>query len=153
MLTQIEKAKSKWGGSHEAIDNWLNERQDLLVQYCKIAGLPPFERDHTAMPAKETIESFCEILMDYLSAGHFEVYDLITEESDNEASAQISQEIYPKLKASTDIALSFNDTYAEVSPSQDLSDFDQHLSRLGQTMEERFALEDRLISSLHATQA
>ena len=50
------------------------------------------------------------------------------------------------------MALSFNDSYADVSAELDLSEFDLHLSRLGQSMEERFALEDRLIGSLHAGQ-
>ena len=40
MLTRLEKARDTWGGAHTAIDAWLSERQHLLVQYCKLAGLP-----------------------------------------------------------------------------------------------------------------
>ena len=31
MLTRVEKAQQKWGGSHTVIDKWLNERQELIV--------------------------------------------------------------------------------------------------------------------------
>ena len=150
MLTQIENAKQKWGGAHEAIDNWLHERQQLLVQYCELAGLPPFERESGALPHKRDIRSFCELLVDYVSAGHFEVYDKIVAGCDEpKTSKEITEDLYPKISATTDSALDFNDTYAEVAVDQDLASFDVNLSELGQKLEERFALEDRLIHSLH----
>ena len=70
MLTRVEKAQQKWGGSHTVIDKWLNERQDLIVLYCKIAGFTPYEKQDQALPEPKLIESFCQLLMDYLSAGH-----------------------------------------------------------------------------------
>lgn len=152
VLRQVEKAKNKWGGIHEAIDALLHERQQLLVQYCQIAGLPPFEQSKTALPDKQAIKSFCEILMDYLSAGHFEVYEMISSQISDGTALLQTDEIFPKLQSSTDQALSFNDSYAEVSAQHDLAKFDVHLSNLGQSMEERFALEDRLIANLHAGQ-
>ena len=153
MLTQFEKAKQKWGGSHDAIDTWLQERQQLLVQYCELAGLPPFEREPGALPHKSEIRSFCELLVDYVSAGHFEVYDKIVAECDNRTTNKaITDELYPQISATTDEALTFNDSYAEISGDQDLSAFDSRLSQLGQQLEERFALEDRLIQTLHSHQ-
>ena len=151
MLTRIEDAKDKWGGSHEAIDNWLHERQELLVQYCGLAGLPPFEREPGALPHKREIRSFCELLVDYVSAGHFEVYDKIVAQSDEVTrSKAVTEELYPQISQTTDSALNFNDIYAEVEVDQDLVDFDNRLSELGQKLEERFALEDRLIQTLHS---
>jgi regulator of sigma D len=47
MLTRLEKAQQKWGGSHTVIDKWLSERQELLVLYCRIAGFSPYDKkDH-----------------------------------------------------------------------------------------------------------
>ena len=150
MLTQIEKAKHQWGGSHDAIDNWLQERQQLLVQYCELAGLPPFERESGALPRKSEIRSFCEILVDYVSAGHFEVYDKIAEQSDDaKDNEDVASIVVPKITETTDHALNFNDDFAEVSGDSDLASFDVKLSKLGQTLEERFALEDQLIQTIH----
>ena len=50
MLTRVEKAQQKWGGSHTVIDKWLNERQELIVLYCKIAGFTPYEKQDQALP-------------------------------------------------------------------------------------------------------
>ncbi|GAB3013765.1 sigma D regulator [Bowmanella dokdonensis] len=148
MLRKIEQAEQKWGGSHSAIDNWLNARKQLLVEYCRLAGLPPFEGDKQALPTKNSIEAFCELLMDYVSAGHFEFYDQIVNGSAANGCA-LADEIYPQISGTTDEALSFNDHYAEIEEEQDLTGFDRHLSQLGQAMEERFELEDKLINNLY----
>ncbi len=47
MLTRLEKAQQKWGGSHSVIDKWLTERQELLVLFCRIAGFSPYEKKIT----------------------------------------------------------------------------------------------------------
>ena len=44
MLTRVENAQQKWGGSHTVIDKWLNERQRLIVLYCKLAGFSPSDK-------------------------------------------------------------------------------------------------------------
>ncbi len=145
MLTKLEQAKERWGGFNSTIDNWLEERKQLLVQYCQLAGLPPFERTDNALPGKEDIQSFCEILMDYISAGHFEIYERILQDSDDIARAE---QIFPKFSTSTDSALSFNDRFASINDVDELEGFDQELASLGQKMEERFSFEDDLISTL-----
>ena len=66
MLKRVEKAQQKWGGSHTVIDNWLNERQELIVLYCKIAGFSPYEKKDQSLPEPSQIQTFCQILMDYL---------------------------------------------------------------------------------------
>ena len=44
MLTKLEKAEKRWGGSHNLIDQWLNHRRKLLIQYFIVAGLAPYSR-------------------------------------------------------------------------------------------------------------
>ncbi|WP_438864456.1 sigma D regulator [Neptunicella sp.] len=143
MLSGIEQAKQKWGGAHNAIDNWLTERQMLLVMYCDLAGIPPYQRTSQALPDKSKVADFCELLMDYLSAGHFEVYEQLSN------GDSLYDTLSPKISATTDEALKFNDRYAEINDDTNMSDFDNHLSKLGQQLEERFALEDELIGTLH----
>lgn len=145
MLNKLQQAKEQWGGFNSTIDAWLEERKQLLVQYCQLAGLPPFERTDNALPNKEEIEQFCEILMDYISAGHFEIYEKILADADDLMRAE---EIYPKFSNSTDAALSFNDRYANVSENEEFEAFDSNLAKLGQQMEERFSFEDELIQTL-----
>jgi hypothetical protein len=69
--------------------------------------------------------------MDYLSAGHFEIYNDIAKacEIKGEQSLALAQQLYPKISASTDVALSFNDKYAETKQGSALPDFDAELSR------------------------
>ncbi|OUS71846.1 anti-RNA polymerase sigma 70 factor [Pseudoalteromonas sp. A601] len=152
MLTRLEKAQQKWGGSHTIIDKWLTERQELLVLYCKIAGFAPYDKKDHALPDQLQIQSFCQILMDYLSAGHFEVYDDIAKacEQKGQKSQQLANDLYPRISDTTDIALDFNDKYAEVAKDELLNDFDNDLSKLGEALELRFELEDELIDNLYS---
>ncbi|PAJ73055.1 Rsd/AlgQ family anti-sigma factor [Pseudoalteromonas sp. NBT06-2] len=152
MLTQLEKAQQEWGGSHSVIDSWLDERQELLVLYCKLVGLPPFDSKEQALPELDHIQKFCQILMDYLSAGHFEIYNDIAKacETKGKQSLALAQVLYPKISESTDVALSFNDKYAEIKQESLLPDFDAELSKLGEILEQRFEYEDKLIDNLYS---
>ena len=77
MLENCKSAKERWGGVSEIIDRWLEERQTVLVQYCALS-----EREQTLSDLQrgEKLRSFCQILVDYVSAGHFEVYDQLIKE-------------------------------------------------------------------------
>ncbi len=151
MLTRLEKAQQQWGGSHSLIDNWLAERQQLLVNYCKLAGMSPYDSNDHALPAKADIQAFCQILMDYVSAGHFEVYDSIVKDCERNGpeGLALAKALYPRISETTDTALDFNDQYAEVNEQDLLADFDTHLSRLGEALELRFELEDELIHNVY----
>ncbi|MDP5206117.1 sigma D regulator, partial [Alishewanella sp. SMS9] len=145
MYTRVQQAQQKWGGSLTAIDNWLAERQQIIVCYCRLAGLPPFEKDRHTMPSQEKIREFCQLLMDYLSAGHFEVYERIVTQCavNGTDSRRLADSLYPKIAVSTDLSLEFNDKYAEHLSTRNSGSFDIELSALGQALEERFELEDK----------
>lgn len=161
MLTRLEKAQNKWGGSHSAIDNWLNERQELLVRYCQLAGTSPFEQKDNALPVEADIILFCQVMMDYISAGHFEVYEHIVKacKVNGHNSHQLATKLYPQIDVTTDTALVFNDKYTDREETDEngnpinleelFADFDADLSKIGQAMEKRFELEDELIEALY----
>lgn len=151
MLTRLEQTQQKYGGANTVIDSWLTERQDLLVQYCQLAGLPPYEGSK-ALPDAENVNSFCQILIDYLSAGHFEVFkDIVAQcQQHGPESSALAERIYPQITATTDVLVSFNDQYANLSDKTDLSAFDSELSKIGQILEERLELEDELIHTLYS---
>jgi regulator of sigma D len=159
MLTRLEQAQSKWGGSHSAIDNWLNERQELLVRYCHLAGTSSFEAEDKALPQEKDILLFCQVMMDYISAGHFEVYEQIVKacKVNGNGSHELATNLYPKIDSTTDTALTFNDKYADKNSDENahksidefFASFDVDLSQIGQALEVRFGLEDELIETLY----
>ncbi|EKE84529.1 Rsd/AlgQ family anti-sigma factor [Idiomarina xiamenensis] len=150
MLTRAEKAKQRWGGNNQAIDHWLNERQQLLVGYCQLAGLPPYTKDQQELPAIESIREFCGQLVDYVSAGHFEVYDHITREhvSRGHEIGRLTDDLFPLIADTTDIALDFNDRYGNIAADSEFATFDRDLSALGEAIELRLEFEDRLLGDL-----
>ncbi|WP_111980085.1 sigma D regulator [Algibacillus agarilyticus] len=156
MLSRLESTQAQYGGTSKVIDNWLEERQEWLVRYCQLAGLPPFEKKNQTLPEQTEVQAFCQIMLDYLSAGHFEVYDQIVAKCEIHGgeSLQLARSLTPKISASTDTAVSFNDKYADSQISDDdYERFDADLSKLGQIMEERFEFEDELIHTLHTKHA
>jgi regulator of sigma D len=152
MLERLEQAQEQWGGSHSIIDNWLAERQELLVQYYQVAGCAPYDRKDHALPDLAQIQAFCQIMLDYLSAGHFEIYDDLVQQCEKKGpeSVKLAQSLYPRIAESTDLALDFNDKYADSNSDNLLEDFDKDLSVLGEALEVRFELEDELIHNLYA---
>ncbi len=159
MLNQLQKAKQKWGGKSDTVDNWLKSRQSLLISYCELAGLSAdssteisdaavhVHKGHHALPDIAQIERFCEDLMDYLSAGHFEVYDMLV--GDDQEGQRLKQRLEPALAKTTDAALTFNDKYTELLHAEQAQHFDEDLAALGETLVERFELEDQLINIMH----
>ena len=147
MLSRNEAAKEQWAGLHQALDRWLDERQDLLVRYCKLAGLPPYNAKSGQLPAAADIREFCEILVDYVSAGHFELYDHILDEASahNQSTLAFGKKIFPLISDTTEVALRFHDTYAEAIDTDTLPNFTKDISELGEALQNRLELEDQLI--------
>lgn len=152
MLTRLEQTQQKYGGANTVIDTWLAERQELLVQYCKLAGLPPYDQDARVLPDVNNVNEFCQILVDYLSAGHFEVYNDIVKQCQEHGpeSAKLAETIYPQISATTSELVDFNDKYTAMNVKADLSSFDSDLSVIGQILEDRLELEDELIHTLYS---
>jgi len=151
MLNKLKQAKEEWGGVLSVLDNWLDERQKLVILYCKLAGLPPYQEEKHGLPDQALITEFCQLLLDYASTGHFEIYEQIIEKSklSGEENLKIAQELYSRITTTTDTALNFNDTYAENASDKTLINFDRDLSELGQVMESRFEREDQLLEVVH----
>ncbi|MDD7805619.1 MAG: sigma D regulator [Endozoicomonas sp. (ex Botrylloides leachii)] len=146
MLEGCKTAKERWGGVSEIIDRWINGRQELIVLYCSINGVDQLNDDKRPLSMK--LQEFCQILVDYVSAGHFEVYEQLNQEGleFNDGGIELAQSLYPQIKSNTHLCLDFNDSCETVSNIRSLQSM---LSALGETLEERFMLEDKLIEILH----
>ncbi len=132
------------------IDNWLAERSQVIVMYCKLSGY----RNQTKLPETEQINGFCDILVDYVSAGHFEVYQQIVKECDvnGPSSLELLNRLYPSITKTTDVVVDFNDKYSKMLASDNdmMQRFDRDLSQLGEAIAKRVDLEDGLIEKLQS---
>ncbi|BCE01069.1 sigma D regulator [Marinicellulosiphila megalodicopiae] len=150
MLERCKNAKELWGGVHELIDRWLNERQEVILLYCAIEGLDQYTPIDASIEVKT--KAFCQMMMDYVSAGHFEVYEQLFKEAKefDDGSIELAKEIYPQLKVNTQDLLDFNDKYSnDKNTSEHLNELHLELSTIGELLEDRFQKEDQLIHSLH----
>ena len=146
MLDSCTK-QERWSGVEEMIERWLEERQQLIVEFCAAGGV----HEESSEQRQQRLQKFCEILVDYVCAGHFEVYYQLIREAEEfqDGSANIAQNLLPELNDNTTIAMAFHDQYAEINDNTDLSELEGKLSKLGETLELRFEIEDRLIDVMH----
>ncbi|WP_458525304.1 sigma D regulator [Onishia taeanensis] len=151
MLEDCKTAMERWGGVHRLIDRWLEERRVMLDSF---VALRKDCDDSLESVEKAQIDGFSELLMDYISAGHFEIYPQLREEAkafhDDEALT-IADQLLERLEMSTELVLSFDNDYASPSRCEFyLNRLPAWLDRLARGLETRFDLEDQLIGRLHA---
>lgn len=146
MLESCQNAQERWGGVHKLIDRWLQERNELIRSYDALGDTPE------ALAAdRKGLQTFCELLVDYVSAGHFEVYEQLNSEAkafNDERGLELADTIYPRLNAITETALAFNDR-CDKGDCSDHSVVAAEFNKLGGLLHERFELEDCLIEVLH----
>lgn len=152
MLDNCNGIKEHWCGVSKILDGWLQQRQKLIVEFCTISGVYDSNLVYERNTAKN-LKHFCEIMVDYISAGHFEVYDHLIQEAealDDSNALELAKVIYPKVSKTTDIALKFNDKFDSIINKDDITpDLAHELSHLGENLVTRFELEDSLIEDLH----
>lgn len=132
--------------TNDMVDKWLLERQQMLVLYCQLAGLEPYTPDK---PIKKLLREFCQVLVDYIAFGHFEVYDRIGRGDERRSMVlEIAEEVYPRVAEVADLVVAFNDKYETQDREPRLSNLDRDLSELGEQLASRIEMEDRLVSAL-----
>ncbi|BBI73320.1 transcriptional regulatory protein AlgQ [Vreelandella aquamarina] len=147
----MQNALERWGGVHSLIDRWLDQRRALLVSFIELKEACDAELEAVS---KARIDTFSELLMDYISAGHFEIYPQLAEEAkafNDESALHIAAQLLERLEMSTAMVLEFDEDF--VSPvrcQQNLARLPAWIDRLAKGLTERFALEEQLIARLHA---
>lgn len=151
MLTEAKIPNDlHWVNIDKMISRWLKERQELIVLYCKVDGLKQFSQQDT--PISIRVQALCDVLIDYVSAGHFEVYQLLMKEAEHfqDDYQKTIDRILPLIQHSTELALDFNDQYCSAELCEkNMEKLARDLNQLGEKMVERFDLEDQLIDNLH----
>lgn len=150
MLTITSNPNEQWGSVDKLIRHWLRERQELIVLYCKVDGLKEFTPQD--IPIAVRVQALCQVLIDYVSAGHFEIYHKLMKEAETfkEDYQLLIARFFPEIETSTRLALEFNDRYATAEQCEKfIHNLARDLNVLGVAMVERFELEDQLIATLH----
>lgn len=161
LLLQQNRDISPWDQTDQLIEGWLKQRQMLLITYNQICRTNPTIEENTESTSKlKSLQTFCQILMDYLSAGHFKVFEKLTEAYEMQPELPgsnvvshkkfgihnrgISRKIFDKILDTTHVALDFNDKYTDPNS---LSELTADLSLLGEKLAHRMTYEDNLIKS------
>ncbi|AMO51088.1 regulator of sigma D [Kosakonia oryzendophytica] len=145
MLNQLESLTERVGGSNTLVDHWLLVRKQLLVSYYNLVGIKPGKGSFMQLNEK-ALDDFCHNLVEYLSAGHFSIYERVIREMEGSSPLLIANQLYPLLEANTIEIMNYYDTSLENAIDDDnCLEFQQALSDIGEALEARFRLEDKLI--------
>ncbi len=146
MASRIESGSERRVRTQQMVEKWLHERQEMLVLYCQLAGLEPYTADK---PNKQLLKDFCQVMVDYIAFGHFEVYERISRgEERRQEVRRVAEQVYPKVLSTTDVAVAFNDKYEAADKPQFLDHLDSDLSRLGDELASRIEAEDQVVKAL-----
>ncbi|MEY2680479.1 MAG: hypothetical protein RL661_710 [Pseudomonadota bacterium] len=131
---------------HRVVEELLNERQQLWSLYNTLGTLRPFT---AGQPLETRLREFCQVLVDYISLGHFEMYPRLTDVPERRARVQaLANTLYPKFMEATDAAIEFNDKYESLTGATLGETLEPDLSLLGSALTARFELEDQLIAAM-----
>ncbi len=129
----------------DLLGRWLAERQELMTRLCNLAATLRRMRGRAGATAQPALDRFCEVLVDYVSAGHFEVYRELIERHERAGTEAEALALYDLILPSTEAALDFNERYFRGGSGNAL---ERDLSALGQRLASRFDCEDALIRCL-----
>lgn len=122
------------------------ERSEVWSLYCKIAEMKPsFANSEKVRPV---LSQFLQLLIDYISLGHFGVYEHLLTEKQQQLALDYANRIYPTFSNTTATAVSFSDAYGEGKRNFNTDRLAADLSVLGEELAKRMELEDRLCSML-----
>lgn len=148
MALDSQTLESHWNETSALVERWIEDRRELLAEYCELTEITDFSDVGSGHEAK--LAKFCELMVDYVSVGHFEIFIKLNESATlfaNEEGVGLSQPILAKIQITTDQILNFNDKY---TTTKDLETLIIDLASLGEVFVQRFADEDTLIDVLHS---
>ena len=131
----------------ELLTRWLKERREVLGKYTEIVVTLDSELQDEALGKRQT--ALCELLVDYVSAGHFEVFHELLNEAETfgDGSGALAEKVMPAIGDTTEVIMAYEEKYSDAQGHSEKLKRD--LSALGEVLESRFLLEDRLIAGLH----
>lgn len=146
-----QPATDRRSRTRKEIKQLINERNEVLSLYCNLAGCDGSKGVELEEIEPQILQEFCQILIDYIATGHFELYRRITEGEEKRSDMIVlADTIYPRIEQTTQIAVDFNDMYDGGNTYTDelKSNLSDNLSKLGEELATRIELEDQLINTL-----
>ena len=136
MLNQLDNLTERVRGSNKLVDRWLHVRKHLLVAYYNLVGIKPGKESYMRLNEK-ALDDFCQSLVDYLSAGHFSIYERILHKLEGNGQLARAAKIWPQLEANTQQIMDYYDSSLETAIDHDnYLEFQQVLSDIGEALEE-----------------
>jgi regulator of sigma D len=147
MVKKNTDPKQQFEDVEELLTRWLKERRAVLGKYTEIVVMLDSLPDDDSAVARQ--QAFCELLVDYVSAGHFEVFhELLNEaESFGDGSGALAEQLMPAIGDTTEFILAYDEKYSAANGHK--GKLKRDLSALGELLESRFTMEDQLIAGLH----
>ena len=135
--------------ARKEIKQLIENRNTVLGQYYSlIEQIEDMDNpDHT----QESLQEFCQELVDYLAIGHFELYRRIEEGNERrDEIIKLAQKIMPVISTTTQVAVAFNDRYDHNTQFDKalIKQLPAQLTQLGEHLATRIDLEDKLINTL-----
>lgn len=148
MLNQLETPPATTAFGQKLISHWLTSRQALLISWHQLLIKLTHKKNAECQRFK-ALDSFCQKLVDYLSQGHFQQYQLVELLLSTQNSPTFSAGVYPLLENNTYQLLSIYDNELETAIiAGKIQGLRQVLSLLAELLERRFVLEDKLLGAL-----
>jgi len=136
--------------SRSLTEKMVTERSQMLVLFCRVAGLEPFPSQEKGKDIPKLVQEFCQVMVDYIASGHFLLYErIISGQERRQEVSELAQNMYPRISETTEVALDFNDKYDTEDAEPLLKNLEKDLSILGEALATRIELEDRLIKALN----
>jgi regulator of sigma D len=129
------------------LTSWLKERRAVLACYTVLVVAS--DDSSSSAPLARRQRELCDLLVDYVSAGHFEVFTELLNEAEvfGDDNRALIAALMPAITDTTDVILAYEEKYS--SGDHYPETLRRDLSALGEILESRFVLEDRLIAGLH----
>lgn len=145
-MSELKSSAEQVNQTQQLIAELQGERSAVWQLYCQIAEMKPLFNTDNIRPV---LSSFSQLLIDYISLGHFGVYRHVLADPQCEPSAiDFAERIYPQFANTTASAISFNDQYDNGKRNFKTDNLASDLSVLGENLVKRMELEDRLCSML-----
>lgn len=147
----VQPANDRRARTRKEIKQLINERNEVLTLYCSLAGCDGNKITSADEIDADTLQEFCQLLIDYIATGHFELYSRISEGKERRTEIiKLANTIYPRIEKTTALAVEFNDTFDGGNKFDDelKNKLPNQLSSLGEELATRIELEDQLINTL-----
>jgi len=144
MSAVVQETPDRRQHNQHLVSELQKERQQVWSLYCEVADLKPFS---DSSETQSTLTKFSQILVDYVSLGHFGVYEyLLSGKERREKVLNAAKKIYPEFSRTTEAVISFNDKYDDDKKILKSEQLEKDLSALGEDLAKRIELEDELCS-------